>query len=290
MRLFIGFCVIAFIFSGCTKQSTLPGFTASDSGLEYKLIVLGDETLPISNDDHLVLNLTVESLQGEELASNRPYTYDKPVIFQKESKSLFMEGLSRLVIGDSAAFILPGAELKEWLPLSLPDTQQVVVYVGVKDRMPSEWFTLQERFPGLALSFKEEVSELHTFFDTVNALATLDIGDMYYIEIQEGEGARPTTGDVVRVHYEAFFTDGKKFDSTYDRNEPFEYRIGESGQVLLGFNIGVRQLREQAESYFVLPAHLAFEKRGSTDGTVPPGTTVIYRVKLLSISIQHEEA
>ena len=288
MRQYIWVSIVVFVLSGCTKSGTLPGFSVLESGLEYKLIALGDETQPVNNDDHLVLNLTAETLKGEQLASNYPYAYDKPVIFHKQSSSLFMEGLSRLMIGDSAAFILPCATVKEWLPLQLPDTQRIVVNLGIKDRMPPEWFALQQRFPGMAISFDDEVTELNSFFDTVDAIATLDIGDMYYIEVKEGEGAHPTTGDVVRVHYEAFFTDGKKFDSTYDRNEPFEYRVGESGQVLLGFNIGVRQLREQAESYFVLPAHLAFEKRGSTDGTVPPGTTVIYRVKLLSI--HHEEA
>lgn len=272
---------------GCKEKGSLPGFSVKESGLEYRLITLGDETKPVKDQDYLVLGLRAFDMSGKELANNYPYQFDSAVVYSQKQQSLWNEGLGSLMIGDSAAFILPYQTCKHVLPLYVPDSQRIVMHVKVIDRMDPEWFALQKKYPGMAKVFKEEVVELAAFFDTITAEASLEIGDMFYIETNEGEGEHPSTGDVVRVHYEGFFVDGDKFDSTIDRDESFEYRVGESGQVLLGFNIGVRQLKEGGEAYFVLPADMAFSHRGSTDGTVPPNTTVIYRVNLLSI--QHDE-
>ncbi len=283
MRKLAYLLLIISVVVGCKEKGSLPGFSVSESGLEYRLIALGDETMPIKDQDHLVLGLRAFDMNGKELANNYPYQFDSAIVYNQEQQSLWSEGLGSLMVGDSAAFILPYHACKQVLSLFVADSQRIVMHIKVIDRMAPEWFALQKKYPGMAKVFKEEVIELAAFFDTIAAEASLEIGDMFYIETNEGEGGHPSTGDVVRVHYEGFFVSGEKFDSTIDRDESFEYRVGESGQVLIGFNIGVRQLKEGGEAYFVLPADMAFSHRGSTDGTVPPNTTVIYRVNLLSI-------
>lgn len=287
MKKLIFFFFILLVFVACTKKGSLKGFSVSKSGLEYRLIALGDEHLPITDQDHLVLGLRAFNMNGKELGSNYPYQYDSAIVYHEKVKSLWSEALSSLFIGDSAAFILPYQEIGDVLPLFVPDSQRIVLHVHVLDRMEPEWFFLEKKYPGMSKIFTNEVIELSSFFDTISGSEFLEIGDMYYIETKEGEGNHPSSGDMVRVNYEGFFANGKKFDSTIDRNESFEYNVGESGQVLLGFNIGVRQLKVGGEAYFVLPASMAFSHRGSTDGTVPPNTTVIYKVNLLSI--QHDE-
>lgn len=280
MRL-IAFTAVAFFLLSCEEQPSLPGFSISESGLEYKLIRLGDEDLKPTKSDFLEVNFSVNKLKGGELLRSGADA-DTPFVFG-QGAPLLQEALGKLVQGDSAAFILRPKEIRPYIHLNIHDTEKVVLRIGLNRCLPEAIFTLNRNYPGLFEAFPDEASDLAEFLADVEPQSVLAIGDMYFISTQEGTGSRPMANDIVNLDFEGFFTSGKKFDSTIDRKEPFEYTIGESGQVLLGFNIGVRQLKEGGEALFVLPAHMAFDKRGSTDGTVPPNTTVIYRVQLNQI-------
>ncbi len=280
MRLF-GFALFALLFFSCEKKASLPGYSVSDSGLEYKLIRLGDESQKPIEKDYLVVNYSVNRLKGGELLQQGS-KLDTPLVFGQGSP-LLIEALTKLVEGDSASFIFRAKNLMPHLNLSIADTEKVVFSLGLQKSVSKESFYLRQNYPGLMEAFPEESSDLAVFLADFDPLSVLAIGDMYFISTREGNGNRPMNGDVVNLDFEGYFVSGDKFDSTKDRNEPFEYTIGEMGQVLLGFNMGVRQLQEDGEALFVLPAHMAFDKRGSTDGTVPPNTTVVYYVKLNKI-------
>jgi FKBP-type peptidyl-prolyl cis-trans isomerase len=271
----------ALFLLSCEKQASLPGFSVSESGLEYKLIRLGDEDIKPGKADFLEVNFSVNKLKDGELLRSGTEA-DTPFVIG-QGAPLLQEAFSKLVQGDSAAFILRAKQIRPHINLNVHDTEKVVLHVGLNRCLPEAIFTLNRNYPGLFEAFPDEASDMAEFLADIEPQSVLAIGDMYFISTQEGEGSRPMANDIVNLDFEGFFTSGKKFDSTIERKEPFEYTIGESGQVLLGFNIGVRQLKKGGEALFVLPAHMAFDKRGSTDGTVPPNTTVIYRVKLNEI-------
>jgi peptidylprolyl isomerase len=102
-----------------------------------------------------------------------------------------------------------------------------------------------------------------------------------YVEISEGTGARPQTGDTVSVHYTGWLKSGQKFDSSRDRGEPLEFKVGR-GQVIKGWDEGVGSMKVGGKRKLIIPAHLGYGDRGAA-GVIPPGATLIFEVELVAI-------
>jgi FKBP-type peptidyl-prolyl cis-trans isomerase len=101
-------------------------------------------------------------------------------------------------------------------------------------------------------------------------------------KINSGNGKSPKTGETVTVHYTGWLTNGVKFDSSVDRNDPFTFVLG-TGQVIRGWDEGVATLKVGDKARFTIPPELAYGKAGYP-GLIPPDSTLIFEVELLSIS------
>ena len=100
--------------------------------------------------------------------------------------------------------------------------------------------------------------------------------------IISGSGASPKSGDTVTVHYTGWLTDGTKFDSSVDRDDPFAFVLGQ-GQVIQGWDQGVAAMKVGDKARLTIPPDMAYGASGYP-GAIPPDATLIFEVELLSIS------
>ena len=100
-------------------------------------------------------------------------------------------------------------------------------------------------------------------------------------DLRAGTGAEAKPGQTVTVHYVGTLTDGKKFDSSRDRNEGFTFKLG-AGMVIQGWDQGVAGMKVGAIRKLTIPSHLAYGDRGYPP-VIPPNSTLVFEVELLGV-------
>ena len=96
-----------------------------------------------------------------------------------------------------------------------------------------------------------------------------------------GEGARPSAGDKVTVHYRLLLPSGDVVDSSYDRGQPFSFVVG-VGKVIKGWDEALQQMSKGQKSSLIIPPDIGYGERGA-GGVIPPNATLIFEVELLDI-------
>lgn len=111
---------------------------------------------------------------------------------------------------------------------------------------------------------------------------TTDSG-LQYEDIAEGAGASPAKGQTCVMHYTGWLWEGgqkgKKFDSSVDRGQPFQFRLG-VGQVIRGWDEGVATMKPGGKRNLLIPPDLGYGARGA-GGVIPPNATLLFEVELI---------
>jgi peptidylprolyl isomerase len=105
---------------------------------------------------------------------------------------------------------------------------------------------------------------------------------LQYEILKEGSGTSPKAGDRVKVHYVGTLTDGKKFDSSRDSNQPFVFTLGQ-GEVIRGWDEGVAGMKVGETRKLIVPPDLGYGPAGFP-GVIPPNATLVFEVELLGIN------
>ena len=113
----------------------------------------------------------------------------------------------------------------------------------------------------------------------LGAMNRSDTG-LYTQDKVEGTGTEAVKGSKVTVHYTGWLTDGYKFDSSRDRNQPFSFTLG-VGQVIKGWDEGVTGMKVGGQRRLVIPSELAYGPSGRN--SIPPNAVLIFDVELLSV-------
>lgn len=100
-------------------------------------------------------------------------------------------------------------------------------------------------------------------------------------ELNVGTGAEAVSGKQISVHYTGWLTDGKKFDSSVDRGQPFSFRLG-AGQVIQGWDQGFAGMKVGGKRKLTIPPEMGYGSRGA-GGVIPANATLVFEVELLGV-------
>lgn len=110
---------------------------------------------------------------------------------------------------------------------------------------------------------------------------TLTPSGLKIIDVQIGTGREAVANTNVTVHYDGRLEDGKEFDSSRRRGQPFQFRLG-AGQVIKGWDEGLAGMKEGGKRQLVIPPELGYGQQGA-GGVIPPNATLVFDVELLKV-------
>ena len=108
---------------------------------------------------------------------------------------------------------------------------------------------------------------------------------LQFIDEIVGTGTEAKAGNLVSVNYVGTLTNGNKFDSSYDRNQPFSFILG-TGKVIKGWDEGIAGMRVGGKRKLVIPPDLAYGNQSVGNGLIPPNSTLVFEVELLNVQAQ----
>ncbi|WP_353151687.1 FKBP-type peptidyl-prolyl cis-trans isomerase [Pollutimonas bauzanensis] len=110
--------------------------------------------------------------------------------------------------------------------------------------------------------------------------------ELQITDIQSGDGKELVKGALITAHYSGFLEDGTKFDSSYDRGEPFQCVIG-TGRVIQGWDQGLLGMKVGGKRKLFVPAHLAYGDR-QMGPVIAPNSNLVFEIELLDVQTRDE--
>jgi FKBP-type peptidyl-prolyl cis-trans isomerase FkpA len=274
------------VMSACNKE-TEGGFKTSDTGLEYNLITSTENGIKAKKDDIVSLHM-IYSNQKDSVLFNT-YERGNPIEMQlRESafKGSLEEGLMMMAAGDSAEFNINADSLfAKTFNAPLPDFIAAGSKLKFKIKMISvksmEQFTADKEIASKEIADRED-EMLKQFLAEKNINATRTESGLYFIKNkQNAKGKKPESGQTLVVHYTGMLLDGTTFDSSVERNEPFETQIG-VGMVIRGWDEGMMLFNTGEKGTLYIPSRLAYGERGA-GGVIPPNAVLMFDIELIDV-------
>lgn len=273
------------------QEEPHPGFAVSDSGLYYRLEVIGNEK-KIESGNYVTVAYEVFADSSKRLKKSRKIFK----LNEKVNDGGIVEGVGMMSEEDSMTFFMTAKNvylkfIKESVPSAIRPTAEVKVGIKV------EQVQTEEEFIAAKNKFREwlmtneiddqqmllEEDAIARYIKSTEEEYSLTPNGLYYHVIQSGDGETPEFGKGVLIDYEGKTLDGKLFDSSYKRGQSFDFILGNEMQVLKGIEEGIFLMSTGAKYKFIIPSYLAYGDEGSVDGVIPPFSPVVYEVELLAI-------
>lgn len=242
-------------------------------------------------DDMVTINLEVKLVDGTKVFSTadrgEPFEYQYGQKFDTDGLE---EGVGMMRKGGKATLIVPhqiayGAEARGQViqPFATIIYEVELVNIRSKEAYDKERAEKQAQIEAENLKRKENETNLRNKYLSENNITVEPTASgLYYIEVEKGTGERAVPGSTVQVHYTGKLLDGTVFDSSIDKGQPLEFQLGK-GRVIKGWDEGIAMMNEGGKATLIIPSDIAY---GAQDrGTIPPYSTLVFDVELISVEL-----
>ncbi len=194
------------------------------------------------------------------------------------------DALAGMHVGDSALFLVNAESFyvitkRGALPKNFHQNDMLKFFVKIKKVLTLDNYRNQlEEQNHSSAEMEESLLKRYLLHGNIKVKPTAD--GLYYIETKKGTGEKPQPGDMITVNYTGTFIDGKPFDSSLERGEPFSFKFG-VGDVIPGWDEGIAMMRKGGKAQLIIPSNLAYGSKGQ--GPIPPYSTLIFDIELLDI-------
>ncbi len=253
----------------------------------YRLHRIGENPNKVKPGDYITVNLEYRTLEDSLFfAGTRKLQVSKPA-YEGSIDACF----AMLAEEDSASFILVADDFfKNTLQIKLPAfisaDGSVKINMELLDiQTEAEYENEKEAFLTWIDDFGDyEKVILKQFLASEELQVNRLPSGIFYLNLHPGKGKKVEPGDTLTINYEGRFLNGKFFDSTIRRRQPFQFVYGTEWQVIKGLEEGIGMMHEGERSLFILPSELGFGSQGSSTGIIPPFTSLIFEVEILKVS------
>jgi len=273
--------ILFLIISSCGPE----GYKKGSNGIYFKLLQFGENTEKASESDLVIFSI--------QLRNAEKVLYDE--IKQLKIKAIpdknsFYHCFFDLSKGDRLSYLIKRSDIVgtifegELAPILNDSSYTELITEIIEIQKPEEYLKQKELFTAWANNLGSyEKQLLMQFLDERNVGTTPTSSGLYYIILKAGNGKRIEKGDTIIFHYQGRFLNGKFFDSSKQRQEPFGFIYGEQWQVIPGLEEGIAYMTEGEKALFIIPSDLAFGNSGSSTGIIPPYTSLIFEVDLQEV-------
>lgn len=281
--------------SACTEENPYPGYEKNQNGLYYQFFTKGEGELPQIGD-------LIEVHLNCMINDTTPLIPNTENVMKLQTPMFagdLNEGLAMMHRGDSASFIVNIDSTFKYLfgqptlPAEFNSTDVMRFEVKVKDFYPEKQYAqkfanqVKERNDERAASLKNDypaetekaAKELESYLKKNNIDAQPTASGLYYVMTSEGNGEKPEVGKAVTMHYTGRLLDGTVFDSSVERNDPFQFILG-VGQVIPGWDEGVQLMSKGEKGVLYIPYYLGYGERQAGDKIVP-FSNLVFEVELI---------
>lgn len=283
---FAAFFAIALVIVSCQSDSQFPGYEKTDSGLFYKFHKQGTDTVTPKVNDYITIDMIYGTEDSVFFDSKMlPQVMKMPLIEPTYQGDIY-DGMTMMNIGDSVTFICNAdSTFKKLFRMNVipPELDSVeYLYFHIKmNNIESEEAVKKAQDEEMQNLEAQESLDRNKFLEEKYPNAKPVESGLYYIQTKKGSGSHPQSGQKVKVHYKGMFLDGNTFDSSFDRDEPIEFTLGQ-GQVISGWDEGIAMMRKGGKATLVIPSDIAYGPRGR--GSIPPFSTLVFEVELIEIN------
>ena len=280
--------------SACAEKNPYPGYEKNQNGLYYQFFTQNEGELPQVGD---LIEVKI-SCMINDTTPLIPNTQNMMKLQEPSFPGDLNEGLAMMHKGDSASFIVNTDStfkylfMQPTLPAEFNSTDVMRFEIKVVDFMPEKVYAQNfandvksrnaQRADQLQNDYADETAkaakELADYLAKNNIVAEPTASGLYYVVTEPGNGEKPEVGKPVTMHYTGKLIDGTVFDSSVERNQPFQFILG-VGQVIPGWDEGVQLMTKGEKGILYIPYYLGYGERDM--GEIPPFSNLIFEVELI---------